>query len=290
MDTLTRFEVSGFKNLENIFVDFGPFTCIAGTNSVGKSNLFDAIEFLSLLSDHHFLEACTLIRPTPQQRSDFSPLFSVRVIQGRENIRLAAEMIFSSSVSDEFNQQVEPERTFVRYEVEIAIEKGGPLSAGLQLRLVNELLSPIPKAKDHLRFPESGTYVHKFAHGTHKFIPLSSSTEENGNTIVQIRNGKRGSPERSLRATRNEPCCPQPLRLRIQLSLPHRRRCGPGDSSPWSQAQCALLMTWLREGPFRPPEPTSRPHCSARPFKRAIAAMSYIASGMPSERWWTFVI
>ena len=54
---LTRFEVSGFKNLENVSVDFGPFTCIAGPNSVGKSNLFDAIEFLSLLSDHNFLEA-----------------------------------------------------------------------------------------------------------------------------------------------------------------------------------------------------------------------------------------
>ncbi|WP_081697834.1 AAA family ATPase [Schaalia georgiae] len=72
---LTRFEVSGFKNLENVTVDFGPFTCIAGPNSVGKSNLFDAIEFLSLLSDHNFLEACTLIRPTPQQRSDISSLF-----------------------------------------------------------------------------------------------------------------------------------------------------------------------------------------------------------------------
>ena len=84
---LTRFEVSGFKNLENVSVDFGPFTCIAGPNSVGKSNLFDAIEFLSLLSDHNFLEACTLIRPTPQPRSDVSSLFSTRVILGHENLR-----------------------------------------------------------------------------------------------------------------------------------------------------------------------------------------------------------
>ena len=41
---LTRFEVSGFKNLRDVVVDFGPFTCIAGPNGVGKSNLFDAIQ------------------------------------------------------------------------------------------------------------------------------------------------------------------------------------------------------------------------------------------------------
>ena len=164
---LTRFEVSGFKNLENVSVDFGPFTCIAGPNSVGKSNLFDAIEFLSLLSDHNFLEACTLIRPTPQQRSDVSSLFSTRVIQGHDNLRLAAEMILPSPVLDEFSQQVEPERTFMRYDVEIAAEKGASLSTGLQLRLVNEQLSPIPSAKDHLRFPDSAAYVKRFVHGAH---------------------------------------------------------------------------------------------------------------------------
>ena len=38
---LTRFKVSGFKNLVDTDVRFGPFTCIAGANGVGKSNLFD---------------------------------------------------------------------------------------------------------------------------------------------------------------------------------------------------------------------------------------------------------
>ena len=41
---LTRFEVSVFKNLRDVVVDFGPFTCIAGPNGAGKSNLFDAIQ------------------------------------------------------------------------------------------------------------------------------------------------------------------------------------------------------------------------------------------------------
>lgn len=33
---LTRLKVSGFKNLVDVDVRFGPFTCIAGANGVGK--------------------------------------------------------------------------------------------------------------------------------------------------------------------------------------------------------------------------------------------------------------
>lgn len=37
---LTRLKVNGFKNLVDVDVRFGPFTCVAGANGVGKSNLF----------------------------------------------------------------------------------------------------------------------------------------------------------------------------------------------------------------------------------------------------------
>lgn len=43
---LTRLKVNGFKNLVDVDILFGPFTCVAGANAVGKSNLFDAIRFL----------------------------------------------------------------------------------------------------------------------------------------------------------------------------------------------------------------------------------------------------
>ena len=44
MVMLTRLRVKGFKNLVDVEAHFGPFTCIAGANAVGKSNLFDAVE------------------------------------------------------------------------------------------------------------------------------------------------------------------------------------------------------------------------------------------------------
>ncbi len=54
---LTRLKVSGFKNLVDVDVRFGPFTCVAGANGVGKSNLFDAIRFLSAIADRPLIEA-----------------------------------------------------------------------------------------------------------------------------------------------------------------------------------------------------------------------------------------
>ena len=51
----TRLKVSGFKNLVDVDIQFGPFTCIAGANGVGKSNLFDAIRFLSALAEDQTL-------------------------------------------------------------------------------------------------------------------------------------------------------------------------------------------------------------------------------------------
>jgi AAA15 family ATPase/GTPase len=67
---LTRLHVQGFKNLLDVDVRFGPFTCIAGKNAAGKSNLFDAIRFLSLLTQHSIQEAVKLLRETQGREPD----------------------------------------------------------------------------------------------------------------------------------------------------------------------------------------------------------------------------
>ena len=54
---IIRLKANGFKNLVDVDVRFGPFTCIAGVNGVGKSNLFDAIRFLSALASQPLTEA-----------------------------------------------------------------------------------------------------------------------------------------------------------------------------------------------------------------------------------------
>lgn len=71
---LTRLSVDGFKNLDGLDVRFGPFTCIAGPNGVGKSNLFDAIWFLAALSHMPLLEAALTVRGG-DSRPDVRSLF-----------------------------------------------------------------------------------------------------------------------------------------------------------------------------------------------------------------------
>ena len=72
---LTRLRVSGFKNLVDVDVSFVPFTCIAGTNGVGKSNLLDAIVFLSALADRPLLDAALSVRDQGAKTGDIRGLF-----------------------------------------------------------------------------------------------------------------------------------------------------------------------------------------------------------------------
>ena len=72
---LTRLRVNGFKNLLDVDIRFGPFTCIAGCNGVGKSNLFDAICFLGALARVPLLEAALLIRGERGRSGDIRYIF-----------------------------------------------------------------------------------------------------------------------------------------------------------------------------------------------------------------------
>jgi hypothetical protein len=72
---LTRLKVSGFKNLVDVDVRFGPFTCIAGANATGKSNLFDAIQFLSHLASDTLLNAALSVRSEGGRTTDVRNLF-----------------------------------------------------------------------------------------------------------------------------------------------------------------------------------------------------------------------
>lgn len=82
---LTKLEVHGFKNLLNFSMNLGPFNCIAGLNGVGKSNIFDAIRFLSLLSSTSIVEAALAIRDS--ESSDPLDIFwTNRVMQNPVNV------------------------------------------------------------------------------------------------------------------------------------------------------------------------------------------------------------
>ncbi|MBU4414297.1 MAG: AAA family ATPase, partial [Proteobacteria bacterium] len=72
---LTRLKISGFKNLVDVDIRFGPFNCITGVNGSGKSNLFDAIKFLSALSDRTLIDAAISVCGEEEKTHDIRSLF-----------------------------------------------------------------------------------------------------------------------------------------------------------------------------------------------------------------------
>lgn len=156
---LTRLEVDGFKNLLNLQVDLGPFTCIAGVNGAGKSNVFDAIQFLSLLASRSLLDAAQEVRGVIRgdRLGDPRDLFWNGYAVGEHRMKFAAEMIVPRETEDDFGRQTVSSTTYLRYELELGyIPPAGVEKIG-RIGLLAENLRHIRlgDAANRLRFPHS---------------------------------------------------------------------------------------------------------------------------------------
>ena len=116
---LTRLRVEGFKNLDRIDVRLGPFTCVAGPNGVGKSNLFDAIAFLATLADKPLVEAASTVRGGDSRQGDVWSLFRRAGDHVAERMTFAAEFLIREEGEDELGQTARASMTFLQYELEL---------------------------------------------------------------------------------------------------------------------------------------------------------------------------
>jgi predicted ATPase len=142
----------------DVDVYFGPFTCIAGANGIGKSNVFDAIEFLSYLASDSFAEAAQQVRgPTGIRGADPRDLFWNGFEATEHVIELSAEMLVPREVEDDLGTATEASTTFLRYSVQLAYERGEGLAGSGRLALRGERLTHITKGESrlHLPFPHS---------------------------------------------------------------------------------------------------------------------------------------
>jgi predicted ATPase len=145
---LTRLQVSGFKNLVDVDVRFGPFTCIAGPNGVGKSNLFDAIRFLSSLADKPFVDAAKCVRDESRRAGEVRALFHQRGGEPVDRMKFVADMIVPQRGVDQLGLSVEARTTFLRYTLELGFVPSGPEQLGDRLELLTEELTYV-KTADH---------------------------------------------------------------------------------------------------------------------------------------------
>lgn len=196
---LTRLRVSGFKNLVDVDVRFGPFTCIAGANGVGKSNLFDAIRFLSALADRPLIDAALSVRDEGGRTNDVRSLFHRVGDQYDTEMSFEAEMIVPHEGYDDLGQRATASITFLRYCVTLAYRSDDSRGSVGFLELLREELVHITQgeAPKHLLFPHNAAQWRKTAvRGERRVSHFISTEGEASHRIIKIHQdgGSSGRP------------------------------------------------------------------------------------------------
>jgi predicted ATPase len=199
---LTRLKVSGFKNLVDVDVRFGPFTCVAGANGTGKSNLFDAIRFLSALADRPLIDAALSVRDEGGRTGDIRSLFHRVGDAYADKMAFEVEMIVPEKGVDDLGQQAKASITFLRYAVTIAYRTDASLRSLGTLELTQEELSHIKlgDALDHLLFPHSAKWRRSALLGRRTSELISTDERYAGRVIKLHQDGSGGRPLERLAA------------------------------------------------------------------------------------------
>jgi predicted ATPase len=176
---LTRFKVTGFKNLVDVDVRFGPFTCIAGANGVGKSNLFDAITFVAALADKPLLDAALSVRSDDGRGTEVNAIFRHLGDFYTHEISFEAEMLVPKTGIDDLGQEAKASITFLRYALTIGrrYESTDQFPA---LEIRNEELGHVKldEAKSHLPFKHTYSWRRSVAAGRRTSRFISTDTEK----------------------------------------------------------------------------------------------------------------
>ncbi|HDH98062.1 MAG TPA: ATPase [Deltaproteobacteria bacterium] len=185
---LTRLKVSGFKNLVDVDVRFGPFTCVAGANGVGKSNLFDAIRFLRALTNETMVNAALSVRAGGERSADIRSLFHRIGDKFTKEISFEAEMIIPSEGIDDLGQEAKAGITFLRYTVVLAyrVDKGLPSLGSLELIREDLDYIKLSEAWRHLRFPHKASIWRKSAVRGKRTSPFISTGYQGENRIIKL--------------------------------------------------------------------------------------------------------
>lgn len=142
---LTRIEINGFKTFDQFGLDLSPLTAIVGPNASGKSNLFDALRFISLLSQFDIRTAMQDLRGEPEELFRKTP-------NGRsEAISIAVEVLLNRSGVDAFGTTYETPSQRLRYELTLGMARahdGNPKSVFVR----EERCSPIVRTADTAKY------------------------------------------------------------------------------------------------------------------------------------------
>ena len=183
---LIRLRVSGFKNLVDVDVPFGPFTCIAGPNAAGKSNLFDAITFLSALADRPLLDAALSVRSLVGPTGDVRRLFHHVGDTYTAEMSFEADMLVPREATDDLGQTAKATITFLRYRLLLGYRADEDHSAGLEIRSEELQHINLTDARKHIGFPYRGQWAASVLFGRRSGKAFISTERKDGAAYVEI--------------------------------------------------------------------------------------------------------
>jgi predicted ATPase len=199
---LIRLRVRGFKNLVDVEIPFGPFTCFAGANGVGKSNLFDALMFLRDLTEFPIVEAAARVRDPIRKSGDIRALFT-RTASGYMNqMSFEADLLVPTTVEDDFGRKANPVATFLNYKLSFRLVENNKSSTGAEIQLEQEELNYISssQARDKLIFEHSHSFRKSTVSGPGKrTVPfITTEAVEDGRPEINLHTdgGRSGKPFR----------------------------------------------------------------------------------------------
>jgi len=243
---LTRLRVNGFKNLVDVDIRFGPFTCIAGANAVGKSNLFDAIRFLSMSANKTLMTAALSVRNETARNADARSLFHRVAGKSTDIMSFEVEMITPKEAVDDLGQQTVATANFLRYTLELRYREDSDRSQQMRgpIEIIREQLVQIPKNQmgKHLPFEHNSRKWRESAvHIKHRGAPYISTEGEGLSRVIKLHQDG-GS---SGRAIKNPATQPRTVLSTVNTAESPTVLCAKREMESWSMLQ--LEPAALRE-------------------------------------------
>lgn len=172
---ITRLEIDGFKSFEKFSVNFQPFSAVVGPNASGKSNLFDAIKFLSALAEDDIRSAMQKLRGEPAELFRRTPTGSAK------RMSFAVEVFLPREGLDPFGTYFKINAQRLRYEVALGLsEDGRGRPSGI--RLLHESCVPLHKKNETLDYLNDRHITYSY-----RKKPFMNTLREANGAVVEVR-------------------------------------------------------------------------------------------------------
>jgi predicted ATPase len=189
---ITRIKINGFKSLVNTELYFGPFTCIAGANAIGKSNFFDALIFLSNLADKTILDAAKSVRSENQKHTNIRDIFFRSGSDYFSQMSFEIDMLVPQTGIDDLGQTAEATITRLKYILDLKLnDENGDKEP---IEIIKEELRPITlgDTKKYILFDYEKEWIESVLRGKGKRSTTIPFISTDGEKIKLHQDGNKG--------------------------------------------------------------------------------------------------